>query len=284
MVASCLGIFGGVWATEEKARHPIATFYGDGGYLIGGLVGGKWEEADILANWITGQTRYSVFTISGKIGEVVGEKPTEDDFYQVWKVAFKGDGQLAQESARQKNNFASVFDARIAAAVNWDALPRTPKLLPCNTTSYNSIIYDFLKRRGLRSPQVVKHQVIKIDLEGDGVDEVLLTASNFIVGEYDNSPMFPTTRKKGKYSIVILRKVINGKAQNIELASELCLRDEDFGAGPPYASYVPFILDVDGDGQMEIFVQSNYYEGWGYEVYKVKGNKAFRVLGFGIGA
>jgi hypothetical protein len=271
-------------AAAEKPVHPITTLDGKDGYLLGGVVGTNWKDADEVAEKIKGGERYSVYDFKRKVGEEIGNRPVPDEYYSAFEITFEGYGTTINEDARGGKDYASVFDQCLALAIDWNALPRVPKLLPCNTTSYNSVLIGILKRHGLRNPQIVKQQVIKVDLEGDGVEEVLLTASNFIVGEYDSEPWLPVTRQKGKYSIVILRKVINGRVENIELAVEVCHKDEPAAQGPPYASYVPFILDADGDGQLEIFVQSNYYEGWGYNIYKSIKGKAVCVLSFGIGA
>ena len=50
------------------------------------------------------------------------------------------------------------------------------------------------------------------------------------------------------------------------------------------ALYVPFILDANGDGIMEVFVEGVYCPGNFMDVYEVKGRNVTKVLTNGVSA
>jgi hypothetical protein len=47
---------------------------------------------------------------------------------------------------------------------------------------------------------------------------------------------------------------------------------------------VAAVLDLNGDGQMEVIVHGGYYEGSGSDVFRLIGNKVDNVFGCGCGA
>ena len=102
--------------------------------------------------------------------------------------------------------------------------------------------------------------VLRIDLDGDREDEVLISATNYF--SKDNRVLMRSPA--GSYSMVLLRRVVAGKMETQLVEGEFhpkaYLRTGDsFDA--PNAYKVIATLDLDGDGKMEVIVASNYYEG-----------------------
>ena len=67
----------------------------------------------------------------------------------------------------------------VAVGATWNAMPRQPRLLTENLQPYEEAAKEILKSKGIADPQVNLTQVIEIDLDGDGLNEVLVCARRF---------------------------------------------------------------------------------------------------------
>jgi len=110
----------------------------------------------------------------------------------------------------------------------------------------------------------------------------LINATNYF-SEDDSAPM---RSPAGSYSVVLLRRVIAGKLETQLVAGEFhpkaYVRKEDsFDA--PNAYKVIAVLDLDGDGKLEIVVRSAYYEGGATMIYECKRDKIIEVLSVACG-
>lgn len=77
------------------------------------------------------------------------------------------------------------------------------------------------------------------------------------------------------FSFVILRTLSHGAMKSYVPNGEFGHKSGDF----PFERYVlAGILDLNGDGVMEVIVESSYYEGGGDEVYEIKNGRPRRVL------
>src|SRR5438876_8021927 len=83
---------------------------------------------------------------------------------------------------------------------------------------YVDAVRDFLKSHGIADPKVRIKRILRIDLEGDGEDEVLIEATNYFT-ERNEAPV--DVPKRGSYSMVILRRVAAGKVQTQLVAGEV---------------------------------------------------------------
>lgn len=165
----------------------------------------------------------------------------------------------------------------IAIGANWNALPRVPKVQSNDIDTYKTVVADIISKRGFSSNKVNIRQVLRVDLEGDGVEEVVMTASNTAIPLSDET-------NDNTYSIIVLRKVIDNKVENIVLREEYYTNGKGSLGYGTSALYVPFILDANGDGIMEVFVEGIYSPGSFMDVYEVKGRNVTKVLTNGVSA
>lgn len=246
-------------AAQTQPVSPIVDF--NSFCLMGGSSGGKWVKPEAIAPSIKGGERYRLYSLLGPVGTGLGKKaesvgvPCEDTLQVEVKLPPKGQNI-------------------VAVGGNWNAQPRLPRVLGNNQPVYVKAVGDFLKQNGIPNPKVKIKQVLRVDLEGDRVDEVLITATSYTNG------VVPTA-EAGDYSIVLLRKVVKGRAQTVLVAGDIIPKRIEFGAPAEYR--VSAILDANGDRTMEIFVYGRYYEGEWSTIYRVNGTKVEEVLWCGCG-
>lgn len=236
------------------------------GYLLGGTRNGKWINDKDTARALKGGEPYRVYGFSTLLGATTGSKTRTDE-------------APCNEThwVRLQRNYNGV----VAVGGKWNALPRRFRVQNTQQKVYRDEVARILRQRGIKNPKVNITQLWRVDLEGDGIEEVLLTATNYKgmkAGPYSIS----ANAGAGEYSIVTLRKIVNGKVQNIPVAGEVYPKAKVFNA--PNAYTVAGVYDLNGDGKMEIVVNSNYYEGGATSVFEVQGGTVKEVIATGCGA
>jgi hypothetical protein len=250
-------------AVSAQDVHPVVDI--EMGCLLGGVASGKWLEAEAIAPLIKGGERYRLYTLKGPAGKVVGAAvdPTGDPCGRSSNIAFE---------PKPKEGFA--VDGRL------NAMPRVPKMLSVNDPAYRQVVAGILRSHGIKRPLVNITQLLHIDLDGDGAEEVLLSATHLAEGIGSAERQMAIHSKPGDYSLVFLRKMVKGRVQNIILSEDYHLRSND---STPFQFRIAAVLDVNGDGKMEIIVRGDYYEGGGSTLYRLIGNKIKDVFGCSCG-
>jgi hypothetical protein len=242
--------------------HPIVEI--DTGYLFGGSADGKWIKAEKVAKSMKGRTAFRVFGSTQEVGKATGGKP-----------------KSAREEACSDMLTVSLPSAPkegvIALSAPWNALPRKPQIADPTQQVYVDAVREFLESRRMNDPKVKITRILRVDLDGDGEDEVLINATNYFTDDGD-VPM--DTAAPGSYSIVLLRRVVAGKAQTELIAGEFYVKDES-SASNLYE--IPGVLDLNGDGKLEVIVHSHYYEGAETTIYDCSGGKCEAALSAGCG-
>lgn len=233
------------------------------GFLIGAGGSGKWVKMEDAAKAVHGGEQYHLYTLTEQLGVVKGGKP--HSFEEPCP-----EQQVISLTPKPKSGV-------IAVAGPWNALPRIPKLQDTTQPVYQKAVADFLASKGIHDPKVKITKIVRIDLDGDGEDEVLISATN-----YFSKDGVPTGARQGSYSCVILRRVVGGKVDTQLVDGEFYPKATTFSA--PNAYEISAILDLDGDGKMEVILESGYYEGGATAVYSVTGKKPRQLLIVGCGA
>jgi len=237
--------------------------------LFGGSVDGKWLDGEKMKPKVKGGERYRLYTATKYLGDGIGSKAVkeaEGPALNTPRVTLKTKVKLPKEEN----------PCVIGICGTWNALPRVPKSQSTKQQVYLDAVKAILTQHGLAGAPVNITKLWRIDLEGDGTEEVLISATTPRKGYPDPSP------RKNDYSMLILRKVVKGKVATILLEKEFQTKDEDFNA--PNVFTIDAVLDVNGDGVMEVITGWRYYEGIGRVVYSIKGVKAEDVMGWGIGS
>ncbi|MEO5952949.1 MAG: hypothetical protein ABIQ44_10845, partial [Chloroflexia bacterium] len=124
--------------------------------------------------------------------------------------------------------------------------------------------------------------VYRIDLEGDGVMEAVVSAT-YWSGDHDPQALIGPSpdAKAGDYSILFMRKVVQGQVKTVVLAENVYTQDAEFVA--PNQFRVRGIVDINGDGKMEVLMYGAYYEGHWTSVFEITGTQFKEVMSCGCG-
>jgi hypothetical protein len=239
---------------------PLLKYYSkDYWVLLGGVQDGKWLTPEAVAPRLKGKEKYRLYTLTGPMGTAQGAKPGP------W-------GQADPPLLVRLKPIPPVKEQALGVASPWNAMPRRPRLLTENLQPYAEAAAEILKSKGIIDPKVNLTQVIEIDLDGDGVEEVLVSATRFTMSHPSDS------LNEGDYSMVFVQKKAKGAVSNILVAGQFKTASlKDPGAALTYR--VAGLVDAKGDGAMEILVSYSYYEGGAAQLFQLKGDQVEMVLG-----
>jgi hypothetical protein len=245
---------------EAKVYPVIAA---SGGYLLGGVSDRKnWMTPAAVAGSLTGAEEYHLYTLAGKVGASTATKPRKDPdgicgYVLTMKSPPAGQGDL------------------IGIASDWDPLPRPPKIFAGPTLSQQDAVSYFLRAHSLSNFKINITQTIKADLDNDGLEETILSATTpEAVNGLHQGPMV-------YYSVVVIRKIGAGEIKTILLDGTI--------TGPVSSNYglnrywISAVLDVNGDGREEVIVSSSNNAGHATAVFELKGDEVKKVMQSGCG-
>src|SRR5687768_9007150 len=180
--------------------HPIVEMETD--YLFGGSVDGKWVKAEKAAKSMKGRTVFRVFGLTEEVGKATGGKPKSA------KAEVCSDMLEVSLPSEPKEGV-------IALSAPWNALPRKPQIADPTQQVYVDVVREFLESRRMSDPKVKITRIVRVDLDGNGEEEVLINATNYP----DDEPPMDIAVPDG-YSMVILRRMVAGKVQTELIAGD----------------------------------------------------------------
>jgi hypothetical protein len=143
---------------------------------------------------LRGGEKYCFYNLTGEAGLAVGSPPS-----------FLGkEGEPCHDTLEV--SFAHpprVQGGLVAVGSSFNALPRIPKLLSTEQQVNKEAAAAILREKDITRPQVRLTQVIRVDLEGDGSEEVLVSATHYAKG-------LSASASPGDYSLVFLSRLVKG--------------------------------------------------------------------------
>lgn len=239
--------------------HPIVVYppYDSAsGYLLGGSQNGKWLDPASTAKLLKGGESYNLYTDKVITGAYTGNAPVAGE---------PTCSRMQRVTLKPKPTVLGVF----AIGGTWKALPRVPQEIPVSNDTYRQAIGKLLQDNGISNPEIVLTRILKIDLEGDGSDEVIISANRF--AEKTGHDV-----TAGDYSLVVLRKVSGNTVLTLPLVANYYLKAQKLAYPNQYT--LATVLDLNGDGKMEIGVGITGWEKVGTLGYEVEGNAVKNVL------
>lgn len=143
----------------------------------------------------------------------------------------------------------------VAISAPW-ALQPHPFEAVTDDGTYSRFASELLAARGIDGAEPTIKQLFRTDLEGDGVNEVLIVAERVSPG---------LLLEPGDFSIAFMRKVVDGNVQTVIIEETIVFDEEGrFGGAHGFGG----AADLNGDGKMELIVNSAYFEGFGVGVWE----------------
>ncbi len=236
--------------------YPVVT--GDG-VMIGGLSTTTWKGAPELHKEVADGLTYRGYGLTGEPTTAVGKAPVLEAPGDYSFVGFTPELQ----------------DPTIAFAAPWNARPRPVQVTDTTQETYLKLTQLTLKANKVPNAKARLTQVLRVDLDGDGTEEVLLSATG--------REAYPTPiAEANAYSFVMLRQVAGKEVRNTLLTGEFYPTRKEFNAPNRYE--VVGVLDLNGDGVLEILVSFAYYEGGGVIVLGLKDGRPVELFQGGAGA
>lgn len=263
-------------ATPAVARPDVSTPVLAGGLLVGGLDHGQWTSYKAFYQSQTVDFDgfvYNVYVDDELTGQAKGAMP--ESFLTGEPIDPEGDlSALSDVNLYDENGHEVEYD--IAISADWDLFPRKYTEQSTDSEEYQALMEDLLVQEGLTDPVTALRQVVAVDLDGDGTEEVLISSDSTPDDQFDKP-------EKGDNALLVLRKTIDGQPVDRIVASNIMKRDPitDFPYRDAYT--VESCADLDGDGILEVVVKRTQYEGTIYSIYKLEGDGLLRVATNGAG-
>ncbi len=177
-------------------------------------------------------------------------------------------GDLREECTEVGNMWTIEDDPStenlIGTSGGWDLRPRPVAEIGI-TDAHRESVRAVVEAAGVQDPEIVIQRVVRVDVDGDGVDEVLIAAEN-IESSTDSFANNLLGQPEGAYSMVLLRRVTPEGVETIDLGSYVVtaeLADPEDGSFGGFISYTRLadLADLNGDGVFEAVTTTGYYEG-----------------------
>ena len=229
--------------------------------VLGGAVSGRITDASSLISRLRHKQEYTLSRI-GRTGPEVwaigapqpvsGEEECTGVYEQELSLDPRDPGAL--QTALSGNT--QMVTGRV---------PEHVQELPLKGSAHEAEIRHVLVQRGFPYRPVKLTQLIKTDLDGDGLDDVVINAT-----DTDRE-----TARRGEYSVLLIKPGDGGAA--VPLSAEITEEGGDFPS-LLWENTVVSLTDLDGNGTMELIVYGSFYYGDGWQVFDFRGGKAEVVL------
>lgn len=249
-------------AVIEKPTDFSPVLYGGKVYqttfflLLGGVSRDAWLVPDISVARFGGEVTYSLHSFSQEAKYFLWGKAPE--FSPTCRAYM-----ISTDAALDEAGFIGVVDG-------WDVTKRPVTELSANEAFYQKEVTDWLRAEGVSVPLVDSMQVYRVDLEGDGIDEVFISASHLDGSQH--------TTKTGDYSIILMRQVLGNEAVTKLVVGDVYRSQQPEITFPRTYSLANFI-DLNQDGALEVVVEIQKWEGFGARVFQIDEEDVIQTLG-----
>jgi hypothetical protein len=246
---------------------PIISLESKG--VIGGFGSGKWLSYSQVSSVMAGTDSVKAFDLqSNEISDVFLKSPSSDD-------RCPGFDQIRFDKQSAESGVA------FGQAIDWNPIPRKPLLVSSDSMIYKLAVSELLKSKGLTKSSSKISQIFKVDLDNDGTEETLISATNLKKGMSGRAVV-------GDYSFVAVRKLVKGRVKTTVLSGDFIkkspkYRDENSVLNYASEQKISAIADLNGDGRMEILVFGKYYHGEWINVFEATNSGFVEIKQLAVG-
>jgi len=215
--------------------------------LIGGSQNGNWISSADLEGVIAVDSEYQLFTAFEFQDWITGNELVHEPICDQYYVTFDP---------------ISISQSAVGVSGDWDVIPRTPLELSTESEIYLQAVAAWLVEQAPSQPVVAINKIWRVDIEGDGTDEVFINATRFAEPTGHNV-------EPRDYSVVLMRTVIGSEVFTIKLVGDYY--SEVVANQFPLTYNLEFIGDLNADGQMEVVVGVSRWEGTGVMIFEIDG-------------
>lgn len=236
-------------------------------HVIGATDKINWQDDDYLvAETLDGSEVYNVYGFNTSLGIFEGSIATETAVLtQEVQLSKNGD----EVNLFLNNNKGDVSESYFAIEGNWNAFPS--EIVEINVADKIELFNVLCKYNYNESEYTIDdiQQAFIVDLDQDGMDELIILESNVRMSDFKND-----VDKKGKYAKVFVLKLLEGANLELSIVDEY-FEFEDYWY---YYYHITNIMDVNGDGKLEVFVEIEGPEESVLEIYNIIDNEFIVVL------
>ncbi|OVE76729.1 hypothetical protein BVX98_04895 [bacterium F11] len=256
----------GLLFSESEDKKAVVLEYD--GRLVGAYQPGKgWLKESQAKDLINPKEDCFVYSISEGIGQTIRGELMEPDI----------DGGLILNVTK----YVDDKDFKREPSY-WNPYPRKEIRISPKSQTYQKIAAKRIKKKGVKLKKARLTSGYRIDLDGNGTEEVVLTGAT-------RNRIFSAVEphKAGDYSFVLFR-YINKKGkvetQDVELQAFTKEPDPKKGALHNISEFkIAEFIDINGDGKVEVILSQVVWEGWGVTIFEFSGEKLLPVLSKGWG-
>lgn len=223
-------------------KYDANTFF----ILLGGWQGDNWLTPDVAATYFGNLSgwEYDVYPLAKEKFQIHGDRLEFSPPHKIYTIGTE----------------INVDEAgMVGVAKGWPVLQRDVRELSPDNETYRQIVLDWLMAQGLSEPELSALRVFRVDLEGDGVDEVFISATH-LENQHGTKP--------GDYSVILMRKVQGNGVTSLLVVGDVYHLEEM--TMPREYSFGNF-LDLNGDGVLEVIVDIRRWDGDGAVIYQIDG-------------
>ena len=224
--------------------------------VIGGIKKDQgWLSGEQAVQFIGAQSDYELFSSNGSI-QVQGSVPEFDPPCQNYVI----------------RSAVVLPETMVGVVGGWRSEKRTIKELSTDDPAYLEAVAEWFRSQGNSPREIRITRIMQVDMDGDGANEVLISASYF-------TEKMSLLTETGDYSIVLMRRVIDNAVVTVPLVNDYYISSvPEFEMSYPNTYILADAVDLNGDGTLEVIVDVRQWEGWGAIVYRVDGQNVREVL------
>jgi len=226
--------------------------------VVGGIQNGHWLTADEITDDVQLGQAFDIYAPYGLAGAA-----SIVDYGFHMEPALCGIYYVGSDYAPDIPNLIGV-------AQGWNVTYRPWQELPTDAPVYQQAVADWLLSQGIAQPDVKITRILRVDIEGDGVDEVFINASRFLE---ETGHM----TEQGDYSIILMRKLVGNSVVTVPIVADVyisSIAEMTF----PFTYSLANLLDLNQDGILDVIVEVARWEGNGVIIYQVGGVNVAQAL------